>query len=148
MVYRAVVGIIVAAGGLIQLVPIGHGHTNPAVVSEPAWDSSRTRQLAKRACFNCHSNETIWPWYSGIAPISWLTERDVKGGRSHLNFSDWNSSQGETENGEAEKVEDRVRTGAMPPWFYLPMHPEAKLTPDEKKALIDGLQKSMKDSGR
>ena len=140
MVYRAMVGIIFASA-LIQLVPIGHQHDNPAVVSEPAWDSSSTRQLVKRACFNCHSNETIWPWYSAFAPISWLIERDVKGGRSHLNFSDWNRSQG-----QAEKIEERVRTGAMPPWFYLPMHPEAKLTPDEKNALIDGLQNSMKDS--
>jgi mono/diheme cytochrome c family protein len=142
MVYRAVVGIILA-GGLIQLVPFGHWYANPPVVNEPAWDSSRTRQLVKRTCFNCHSNETVWPWYSGIAPISWLTERDVKGGRSHLNFSDWNRSQG-----QAKMVEERVRTGAMPPWFYLPMHPEAKLTPDEKEALIDGLRKSMKGSGR
>ncbi len=109
MVYRATVGIVFAIA-LIQLVPIGHWHDNPAGVSEPAWDSSSTRQPVKRACFNCHSNETIWPWYSAFAPISWLIERDVKGGRSHLNFSDWNSSQG-----QAEKVEERVRTGAMPP---------------------------------
>lgn len=136
MVFRAMLGVVMA-GGLIQLA-VGHRQVNPVVAREPAWDTSRTRQLVKRACFNCHSNETVWPWYSRIAPISWLTERDVIGGRSHLNFSDWNRPQG-----QAEEVDEEIQTGAMPPWFYLPMHPEARLTPDEKKALIDGLQKSL-----
>ena len=134
MVSRAMLAIILA-GGLIQMVPIGHRHSNPVVVREPAWDNSKTRQLVKRACFNCHSNETVWPWYSRIAPISWLTERDVNNGRSHLNFSEWNTPQD-----EADEVGVEIQTSAMPPWFYLPMHPEAKLTPEEKTALIAGLQ--------
>jgi mono/diheme cytochrome c family protein len=142
MISRFLVGIIMA-GGLIQLAPIGHGHDNPAVVREPAWDTPRTRELAKRACFNCHSNETVWPWYSRIAPLSWLTERDVKGGRSHLNFSEWNRPQY-----DADAAGDEIRAGAMPLWFYLPMHPEARLTSDERRALIDGLQKSLQDSDR
>lgn len=77
-------------GALLQVVPFGHEHTNPAVIQEPAWDSPRTRALVKRACFNCHSNETVWPWYSRIAPISWLAQRDVNKGRGSLNFSEWN----------------------------------------------------------
>ena len=66
--------IVVAVGGflLIQLVPFGRDHTNPPVVQEPNWDSPATRELAQRACFDCHSNETVWPWYSNIAPVSWL----------------------------------------------------------------------------
>ena len=64
----AVVGLFV----LIQLAPFGRNHTNPPVVQEPSWDSAETRALAKRACFDCHSNETVWPWYSNIAPVSWL----------------------------------------------------------------------------
>ena len=69
--------VIVAVGGflLIQLVPFGRDHTNPPVVQEPKWDSPATRELAKRACFDCHSNETVWPWYSNIAPVSWLVAR-------------------------------------------------------------------------
>ena len=74
---------------LIQLIPYGRDHTNPAVVAEPAWDLPETRALAVRACFDCHSNETIWPWYSNVAPISWLVQRDVDEGREKLNFSEW-----------------------------------------------------------
>src|SRR5437764_214194 len=75
--------------GLMQLVPTGISYTNPPVVSEPNWDSPQTRALAQRACFDCHSNETTWPWYSHVAPVSWLLARDVIEGRSRLNFSTW-----------------------------------------------------------
>jgi mono/diheme cytochrome c family protein len=141
MVFRILLGVVVA-GGLIQLIPTGYRHTDPAVIQEPSWDNPYTRELAKRACFNCHSNETVWPWYSGVAPVSWLTERDVKGGRSHLNFSEWNKPQR-----PAHELADQIRAGRMPPWFYRPMHPESKLTPEEKTALIDGLQRSL-DGGQ
>src|ERR1700674_2739250 len=83
------VAIAVVLFGLIQLVPIGVSVTNPPVVSEPNWDSPQTRALAQRACFDCHSNETIWPWYSRVAPVSWLLASDVIQGRSRLNFSTW-----------------------------------------------------------
>src|SRR5579863_9164718 len=89
LVVRILAGVVLGAV-LIQVIPAGHERVNPAMVQEPAWDTPQTRELAKRACFNCHSNETVWPWYSRIAPVSWLTMRDVKAGRSHLNFSEWN----------------------------------------------------------
>ena len=57
----------------IQVVPYGHARTNPPVMAEPAWDSAATRELARQACFDCHSNETEWPWYSNIAPFSWCS---------------------------------------------------------------------------
>jgi hypothetical protein len=101
-------------------------------------DSPRTRQLAKRACYDCHSNETAWPWYSRIAPVSWLTGRDVRQGRSRLNFSEWNDPLDQADDGSEE-----VQAGNMPPWFYLPMHPEARLTPEERAALARGLRKSL-----
>lgn len=62
---------------LIQAVPYGRDHINPPLNAEPAWDNPRTQELTVRACFDCRSNETVWPWYSYIAPISWLIERDV-----------------------------------------------------------------------
>src|SRR5271163_751351 len=127
---------VIAAGVLIQLVPFGRQHTDPPVVKEPAWDSPQTRALAQRACFNCHSNETVWPWYSSVAPVSWLTQRDVNGGRSHLNFSEWNKPQR-----HAGHVVEEIKTGDMPPWFYLPMHPEARLSAAEQSALMAGFQK-------
>ena len=135
MVYR-ILRWAVAVAVLIQLIPFGREHTNPPVVQEPAWDSPQTRELAKRACFNCHSNETTWPWYSHVAPVSWLTQRDVNGGRQHLNFSEWNKPQR-----RAGDAADETKSGDMPPWFYLPTHPEARLTASEQAALAGGFQK-------
>jgi hypothetical protein len=130
----AVVGVFV----LMQLVPFGRNHANPPVVQEPSWDSAETRALAKRACFDCHSNETTWPWYSNIAPISWLVAHDVSEGRSAMNFSDWGQAAQ-----RGQKVARQVERGAMPPPYYLPMHPTAQLTADERTQLISGLQKSL-----
>ena len=123
---------------LIQLIPFGHRHSNPPETKEPAWDSPKTRELMHRACFDCHSNETVWPWYSNIAPVSWLVQRDVNGGRRHLNFNEW-----ETPQQHAKDVAEQVREGEMPPWFYLPMHPGARLTSTEKQALVEGVEKSL-----
>ena len=135
MPLRILLGAI-AAGVLIQLAPFGRQHTNPPVVKEPAWDSPQTRELAKRACFDCHSNETVWPWYSNVAPVSWLNQRDVNGGRSHLNFSEWNKPQK-----HAGHAAEEIQKGDMPLWFYLPMHPAARLTDTEKSALVAGFKK-------
>jgi len=123
---------------VIQLVPFGHTHTNPPVTGEPQWDSQLTSDLVHRACYNCHSNQTTWPWYSNIAPVSWLTQRDVNGGRRHLNFTEWNQTQK-----HAKDVAAEVKSGDMPPWFYLPMHPEAKLTDQDRLALIAGAAKTL-----
>jgi cytochrome c551/c552 len=117
---------------LIQLIPVHK--TNPPVVSEPTWDSPQTRALVKDACFDCHSNETTWPWYSKIAPSSWLLVRDVDEGRSTLNFSEW--GQGEA---EVDEIVEVIDEGEMPPWYYALMHPKAKLSDSEKQALINGL---------
>jgi hypothetical protein len=79
----------------IQLVPYGRDHGNPPVTGEPTWDASETRALVKQACFDCHSNETEWPAYASIAPVSWLVQRDVNEGRAVLNFSEWPRPQQE-----------------------------------------------------
>jgi hypothetical protein len=141
MLKKILIGIVLA-GGIVfiamQLVPYGHAHTNPPVTGEPQWDSLQTRELAKRACFDCHSNETVWPWYSNIAPVSWLIQHDLDEGRSRMNFSQWNLPQRETR-GAARQVE----RGEMPPPQYLPLHPSANLSPAEKQALIQGLSASL-----
>jgi cytochrome c551/c552 len=123
---------------LIQVIPYGHTHANPPASGEPPWNSPQTRELFRRACFDCHSNETVWPWYSNVAPISWLLARDVNGGRRHLNFTEWEHVQR-----HAKDVEEQVKEGEMPPWFYLPMHPAARLSDAEKIALEDGAEKSL-----
>lgn len=116
-----------------QLVPYGRATTNPPVVAEPRWDSPITRDLARRACFDCHSNETEWPLYSRIAPVSWLVAHDVLEGREMLNFSEWQRPQEEA--GEAGET---VTEGEMPPWIYTVMHPEARLSDAERAALVKG----------
>jgi mono/diheme cytochrome c family protein len=78
-----------------QFVPYGRDHVNPPVGAEPAWDAPETRALAKQACFDCHSNETEWPAYSHVAPVSWLIQQDISQGRAVLNFSEWQRPQKE-----------------------------------------------------
>lgn len=128
-------GAVVIVGVGIQVVPYGRAHSNPAVTGEPVWDSPRTEELVRRACFDCHSNETVWPWYSNIAPISWVLTRHADEGRDELNFSEWGGRQ---EDSAAEAAET-VRDGEMPTWDYVLVHPEARLSDREKQELIDGL---------
>ncbi len=132
-----VIGVVVLAV-LIQLIPYGHDHTNPSTNVEPQWNSPETRALAQRACFDCHSNQTVWPWYSNVAPMSWLIQHDVDEGRARLNFSEWNRPQRETRG-----VGRVIQRGSMPPSYYILLHPAAKLTPDEAQALINGLSVSL-----
>lgn len=138
------VGGMVLLVGLIQLVPYGRSHTNPPVVQEPAWDSVQTRELAQRACFDCHSNETDWsPWYASVAPASWLVQRDVDEARRELNFSEW-SEKASRGGRMAEEAGEVIREGEMPPAQYLLMHPEADLTAAEKELLAKGLEASLR----
>lgn len=127
------VSMLALAAG-IQLVPYGRAHSNPPVVAEPAWSSPETRALAVRACFDCHSNETRWPWYAQVAPISWSVQRHVDAGRSVLNFSEWNRPQR-----EADEASEVVAEGEMPPAHYRLFHPEARLTGAEREVLMKGL---------
>lgn len=120
---------------LIQFIPYGKDHNNPSITGEPAWDSERTRELFFKSCRDCHSNETLWPWYSNIAPASWLAQYDVEEGREHFNVSEW----GRPGKNEGHEAAEEVRKGKMPPFFYLPAHPEAKLAEEEKQELINGL---------
>lgn len=118
----------------IQLIPYGWNHTNPAVVAEPKWDTPRTRELFFRACADCHSNESKWPWYSRVAPVSWLVYHDVQEARENLNASQWNRPQK-----DADEASEMVQKGEMPLPIYLPLHPEARLSAAEKAELVRGL---------
>ena len=122
---------------LIQLVPYGRDHSNPPVTSEPKWDTPQTRALVKRACFDCHSNETVWPAYSHVAPASWLIQKHVDEGRHELNFSTFD--QGKSKRHASEAAEE-VSEGEMPMAGYVLLHSEAKLTEAEREALIAGLK--------
>jgi mono/diheme cytochrome c family protein len=135
----AIVAVVLA----LQLVPYGRSHTNPVGRVEPPWDTAVTRALVVRACYDCHSNETVWPWYSHVAPMSWLLQRDVDEGRRKLNFSEWDRPQK-----EARESAKAVRKGEMPPWYYTPVHPDARLTAAETQALVRGLETTLGTKGR
>jgi hypothetical protein len=116
----------------IQLVPVDR--SNPPVETEvPA--TVEVRSVLRRACYDCHSNETVWPWYSRIAPISWLIARDVYKGREELNLSTWNRYTTKQQLKKLKESWDEVAEGEMPPWMYLPPHPDARLSADDRAVL-------------
>ena len=136
-----VLGVLVVIFLAIQLVPYGRTHSNPPTVAEPEWDSPRTRELAVRACFDCHSNHTRWPWYADVAPMSWAVQFDVDVAREVVNFSEWNRTYPlATYSGR------RTRDGNMPPAKYMLAHPEAQLTQAERDELAAGLDATLTEA--
>jgi hypothetical protein len=135
---RRIVFIVLAVGVAlmlaIQLVPYGRQHTNPPVTAEPAWPDSAVRDLAVRACFDCHSNESVWPWYSNIAPVSWVVQSHVQEARARLNFSTWDVPQR-----GAREAAEVVLEGEMPPAYYRLMHRSANLSSAEAAQLAQAL---------
>lgn len=118
---------------VIQLVPY-RVHNHP-VVSEPNWDTPRTRELAVVACYDCHSNQTRPEWYEDVAPISWWIANHVNDGRAALNFSECSTSR------RRENPAETVQEGSMPPSYYtwVGRHPDARLTAAERAELATGL---------
>jgi mono/diheme cytochrome c family protein len=110
----------------IQFIPIER--TNPPVQSDIEAPAN-VKAVFKKACYNCHSNETEWVWYTKVAPASFLAVKDVKDGRKHLNFSEWEVNK---EAKHKEEIWDEIREEQMPPWQYKIFHKEAKLSIEEK----------------
>lgn len=131
-----VLGLIVFLA--IQLVPYGKDHDNPRTVKEIRWDRPETRALASSGCFACHSNLTEWPWFTNVAPVSWLTMRDVHDGRAKLNFSEWQRPQ----EVDLQQVVDAIRGKGMPPLQYRAIHSDARLSDTERQQLEQGIVKS------
>ena len=121
----------------IQFVPVER--TNPPITDEVNWANEETREIAKKACFDCHSHESIWPWYSYVAPLSFRIAHHVNHGREYLNFSDWSQP-----NEDFDEIKEVIDEGEMPLWDYLLMHSDAKLTPEETEALLSGLYETYK----
>jgi mono/diheme cytochrome c family protein len=131
-----IIGIVVF--GLIQLVPYGKTHVNPPVVNSPKWDSVQTEALARASCYDCHSNETTYPWYSNVAPASWLLQRDVDEGRRRLNFSEWPTDAGKQQ-AKIDEIQEVLIEGEMPPIQYTLIHPKSKLSSEQINQLVNGL---------
>jgi cytochrome c551/c552 len=130
---------------VIQFVPVSR--TNPPADPAAAFRATRpsgdrAAAVLDRSCGDCHSNATVWPWYSHVAPVSWLLYRDVSEGRRHLNLSDFRNYDDARQERRLMEICEQAKSGDMPPWFYLPMHPNAKLQPGDVEALCSLTRKS------
>lgn len=132
--FRWATSIVVVILVGIQLIPVNR--TNPPVRSEVQAPDS-VMSLLKRACYDCHSNRTTWPWYSYVAPASWFVVRHVNNGRSDLNFSEWPTFDFEEAEWAMNDIREQVEKGKMPLKSYLLLHPGARLTEAERRMILD-----------
>ena len=137
-------GISVLGAVLLIAQFIQPERTNPSADSSASFEAvakppSEVVAVIGRACSDCHSNRTVWPWYSRISPVSWLVAGDVKEGRTKLNFSQWNIYSPEMTRIKLGEICTEVKKGEMPPRYYLPMHPDAKVTPAEVAAICSSV---------
>lgn len=130
---RRVVLILIVALVASQFVPVVR--TNPPVESKDPLPAE-LRPIVHRACFDCHSNETRWPWYSYIAPVSFLIARDVHEGRREVNFSVWDQYNPSRKTRKLKEIVEQVEKHKMPQWYYVLLHAEAKLSDGEREAII------------
>jgi cytochrome c551/c552 len=131
----AVIVILIA----IQLIPVDK--SNPPQRGAAAAPAE-VQTLLRRACFDCHSNETVWPWYSQIAPVSLLIAQDVKKGRREVNFSIWEAYDERRKARKLKEIAKQVEKGGMPLFYYLPLHPDAKLSPAERDQIVQWAKQS------
>lgn len=133
--------LLVVAGAGVAMQAIRPSLENPPLHTEPRWDSPRTAELARRACFDCHSNQSRYPAYSQLVPVRWLIAHHVSEAREELNFS--------VPGGEFDvaSMAKEIKHGEMPTWDYQWMHPEARLSPQEKDSLIAGLRRTFAGNG-
>lgn len=125
---------------VIQFVPVER--TNQPVVSDiPA--SPEVKAVLKGACYDCHSNETVWPWYSKVAPVSWLIAQDVYEGREYLNFSIWDEYNTQKKAELVEESWEEVSEKEMPPWKYVILHPGARISKEDTKVLKNWILSSI-----
>ena len=116
----------------IQFVPVNR--TNPPVQGD-FRDSAEVVSVLRRACYDCHSNETTWPWYSRMAPVSWVIAHDVNEGRAALNFSTWNQLSPEKKAEAIKESWEEVAESKMPTWYYVVIHPKARLSANDRSVL-------------
>jgi hypothetical protein len=135
---RFAVGLAIALFA-VQWIPVAR--SNPVERNFPAA-SLEVQALIRRSCNDCHSNETQWPWYSRVAPMSFLIARDVKEGRKKLNLSIWDSYDDGRKARKKSEIAKEVERRDMPPWYYVPLHPEAKLSPQERELIVNWAKQS------
>lgn len=131
----------------IQFIPLDK--KNPKVNKSKEFMTimkppANIEKMLRNSCYDCHSNETKYPWYSNIAPVSWLINEHIRNGRRHLNFSIWNDYKGAKKNVKLEECIDMIKSGEMPMQGYVLFHSNADLVLTEKKELLDWLSSKVK----
>lgn len=139
-----IIGWAILLFALIQLIPVDR--TNPPVEGKHNFvelmnTPAEVRQLLKTSCYDCHSNETVYPSYAYVAPISWSVKHHINKGRQHLNFSEWGTYSRELKEGMLKNAIGDLEENRMPLAGYVAQHPEARLTTDQKQRLTDYFQK-------
>jgi heme-binding protein len=124
---------LVVALVAMQFIPVER--SNPSDRGQPAAPPE-VETILRRACYDCHSNETRWHWYARVAPISFLLARDVREGRRELNFSIWDRYEQRRKARKLKEIVKEVEAGDMPPWYYIPVHSDAKLSQGDREAIV------------
>lgn len=134
----------------IQFIPIER--TNPPIVPDYEFLNMKNppeniAHFLRTSCYDCHSNETNFPWYAYVAPVSWIVTNDIDDGRKHLNFSEWGLYPSKRANHKLEEIVEEVKEGEMPLSSYVFMHSEARLSEKQRAELVNwfkSLKKSVK----
>ncbi len=135
MMYLKIIAVVLIVAFIgIQFIHIER--TNPRITGE-IEAPAQVKEILRRSCYDCHSNETVWPWYSYIAPASWLLEKDVNEGRDELNFSEWKKYDDKKMKKKIKEIWEEVEEGEMPQWYYIIMHRDASLSEADKQAIHD-----------
>ncbi|GAB4340511.1 MAG: heme-binding domain-containing protein [Calditrichia bacterium] len=135
-----ILNVLIVALLLIQFIPVKRNNpTETAALQAP----EAVAALLQRSCYDCHSNRTHWPWYSRIAPVSWLVSHDVQEGREELNFSQWGKYDDKKKNKMLHEIVEEVEKGKMPLKIYTLMHPHAKISETDLLILRDWLKKEI-----
>jgi Haem-binding domain len=154
---RLLYGLIIVIA-LIQFVPVQR--TNPVAPDPVVFADPQAEAIARRSCYDCHSNQTVWPWYANIAPVSWYVVHHVDEGRAAYNFSDVagmlanphaHHHPGEDPNAPVtvdtliDHASDHISEGEMPPAYYTLIHRDAVLSDADKATLIAGIKQALSD---
>ncbi len=143
---------------VLAVIFLGIQFVRPALTN-PAVDESQTINaqtqitpevalILDRSCRDCHSNKTVWPWYTKVAPVSWWLADHVNEGRQNLNMSEWGKLPKDRQDRKLRQMCDQVQDGQMPLSSYLPMHPIAKLSDQDKKTLCEWTDKEREQMSR
>jgi cytochrome c551/c552 len=133
---------IVVAVVFVGIQFVRPARTNPAVNPSQTIEAytqmtPEVASILERSCRDCHSNKTVWPWYTNVAPVSWWLSNHVSHGRKDLNLSEWGSLPRDRQDRKLRQICDEVEDGVMPLSSYLPMHPTARLSEQDKKTICD-----------